>query len=45
MDTGAYRTGVLTALGLEANERWFLQTGAAEESTDLGDRVAKYQHA
>ena len=26
VDTGAYRTGVLTALGVEANERWFLQT-------------------
>jgi serine/threonine protein phosphatase 1 len=45
VDTGAYRTGVLTALGLEANERWFLQTRATEESTDLGDGVAKYQHA
>jgi serine/threonine protein phosphatase 1 len=28
VDTGAYRTGVLTALGVEANERWFLQTGS-----------------
>lgn len=27
LDTGAYRTGVLTALGLEGDERWFLQTG------------------
>ena len=45
LDTGAYRTGVLTALGVEANERWLLQTGAAEYSNDLGDRVAKYQHA
>jgi serine/threonine protein phosphatase 1 len=45
LDTGAYRTGVLTALGLEANERWFLQTSSEVEPTDLGDRVAKYQHA
>ena len=45
VDTGAYRTGVLTALGLEANERWFLQTGSAVDSRELGDRVAKYQHA
>jgi serine/threonine protein phosphatase 1 len=27
IDTGAYRTGVLTAMGLEGRERWFLQTG------------------
>ncbi len=28
IDTGAYRTGVLTALALEGPERWFLQTAA-----------------
>ncbi|MBA3512353.1 metallophosphoesterase [Sphingomonas sp.] len=28
LDTGAYRTGVLTAMGLEGQERWFLQTEA-----------------
>lgn len=27
LDTGAYHSGVLTALGLEGRERWFLQTG------------------
>ncbi len=27
IDTGAYRTGRLTALGLEGRERWYLQTG------------------
>jgi predicted MPP superfamily phosphohydrolase len=27
IDTGAYRSGVLTAMGLEGRERWFLQTG------------------
>jgi serine/threonine protein phosphatase 1 len=27
LDTGAYRTGVLTALGIEESDRWFLQTG------------------
>ena len=27
IDTGAYRFGVLTALGLEGDSRWFLQTG------------------
>jgi serine/threonine protein phosphatase 1 len=26
IDTGAYASGVLTAVGLEANQRWFLQT-------------------
>ena len=29
LDTGAYHSGVLTALGLEGRERWFLQTGDA----------------
>lgn len=28
IDTGAYRTGRLTAMGLEGGERWFLQTSA-----------------
>lgn len=28
VDTGAYRTGVLTALGLEGNQHWILQTGS-----------------
>ena len=30
IDTGAYRTGVLTALGLEGADRWLLQTGEAD---------------
>jgi serine/threonine protein phosphatase 1 len=30
IDTGAYATGVLTALGLEGREKWFLQTSADE---------------
>ena len=25
LDTGAYRSGTLTALGLEGEERWFLE--------------------
>nr|MBA2636285.1 serine/threonine protein phosphatase [Sphingomonas sp.] len=29
IDTGAYRTGVLTALGIEGTHRWFLQTDGA----------------
>jgi serine/threonine protein phosphatase 1 len=27
IDTGAYRTGVLTALGIEGTDRWLLATG------------------
>ena len=27
IDTGAYRTGILTAIGLEGAQRWFLSTG------------------
>ena len=27
IDTGAYRSGQLTAIGLEEDQRWFLQTG------------------
>ena len=30
IDTGAYRTGVLTALALEGEERWTLDTGSFE---------------
>lgn len=45
LDTGAYRTGVLTALALEADQRWLLQTGSAGAIRDEGDRVAKYQPA
>lgn len=30
IDTGAYRTGILTALAIEGKERWLLQTGGAE---------------
>ena len=36
IDTGAYRTGVLTALGLEGSERWTIDTSdkIAEEATE-----------
>ncbi len=30
IDTGAYRSGVLTALGLEGSERWYLQARASD---------------
>jgi serine/threonine protein phosphatase 1 len=35
IDTGAYRSGVLTALGLEGTNRWFLQTGSASTSNSI----------
>ena len=44
IDTGAYRTGVLTALGLEGSDRWLLQTDSLA-SLGAGDRVAKYRAA
>jgi serine/threonine protein phosphatase 1 len=34
IDTGAYHTGVLTVLGLENSERWFLQTGLSQIDTE-----------
>jgi serine/threonine protein phosphatase 1 len=44
LDTGAYRTGVLTAMGLEGRERWFLQTepksSAGENSPEQPSLVA-----
>jgi len=30
IDTGAYRFGVLTAVGLEGGDRWFIQAGAGQ---------------
>lgn len=32
LDTGAYRTGVLTALGIEEEERWYLSTAGSGEA-------------
>ena len=44
LDTGAYRTGVLTAMGLEGEERWFLQTdpnsSSSANSSDEPPKVA-----
>ncbi|NUT00415.1 MAG: serine/threonine protein phosphatase [Sphingomonas sp.] len=45
IDTGAYRTGVLTALGLEGSDRWFLQTGPRNAALGEGECVAKYRAA
>ena len=44
LDTGAYRTGILTTMGLEGGERWFLQTqprsSAGENSPEEPPLVA-----
>ena len=45
IDTGAYRTGTLTALGIEAAQRWILQTGADRSGTDLSGSVANFSPA
>lgn len=34
IDTGAYATGVLTAVGIEGSQRWFLQTQVAGRRRD-----------
>lgn len=36
IDTGAYRSGVLTAMGLEGHDRWFLQTDPASSVDPRG---------
>lgn len=36
IDTGAYRTGILTALGLEGEERWFIQARNDMEAERFG---------
>jgi len=35
IDTGAYNSGVLTAVGLEGPDRWFLQTALATDTIGL----------
>lgn len=45
VDTGAYRTGILTALGIEGADRWILQTNGGPAAAQERARVAKYQHA
>lgn len=36
IDTGAYRTGVLTALAIEGCERWYVDTRVSSESAEAG---------
>lgn len=45
LDTGAYWSGVLTAVGLEGNERWFLQTGDELDAKPEPARVANLSEA
>lgn len=45
VDTGAYRTGVLSALGIEEAERWVLQTEGTSSETDHFPSVAKHSLA
>ena len=45
IDTGAYRTGILTALGVEGEERWFLQTGDVDRLRAALGRVANLRPA
>ena len=45
LDTGAYWSGVLTAVGLEGNERWYLQTPSASPAESEAVRVANFSEA
>ena len=41
VDTGAYRSGVLTAIGLEGSARWYLQARSADANmTPAGNRAS-----
>lgn len=40
LDTGAYRSGVLTAMGLEGRQRWFLQTEPGDAADDRSTMAA-----
>lgn len=41
LDTGAYRTGLLTAIGLERHDRWFLQSGSTNMAPSGGPAAAE----
>ena len=45
LDTGAYWTGVLTAIGLEGDERWYLQTASSPPAESGTVRVANFSEA
>lgn len=45
LDTGAYWSGVLTAVGLEGDERWYLQTPSASPEESGTVRVANFSEA
>lgn len=44
IDTGAYVHGVLTAIGLERDQRWYLQAGRTRPAADEGGAVASRSH-
>jgi serine/threonine protein phosphatase 1 len=39
IDTGAYKTGILTALAIEGPQRWYIDTTAVAESKAAADRL------
>lgn len=41
IDTGAYRSGILTALGLEGSERWYLQA----RTSDIANMTPEWNRA
>ncbi|MEO7241030.1 MAG: metallophosphoesterase [Sphingomicrobium sp.] len=45
LDTGAYRSGVLTAIGLEGSDRWFIQTAAVPAAPASPDRAGGFASA
>lgn len=45
LDTGAYTTGVLSAIGIEGDDRWFIQTGMTAGEAAGDHRVANLSDA
>jgi serine/threonine protein phosphatase 1 len=45
LDTGAYSTGVLSAIGIEGEDRWFIQTVAAPDRDLRSARAADFSDA
>lgn len=45
LDTGAYTTGVLSAIGIEGDDRWFIQTGMTAGEAAGDPRVANLSDA
>ena len=45
LDTGAYSSGILSAVGVEGDDRWFIQTGVEPDGEPRVDRVANFSDA